>query len=63
MITLNVFVTLVSLCTLFPESLTRKLYRKKIPEMALNVTHVTRENFSGIDMGTLRMEQYPCEFG
>ena len=24
----------------FPESLTRKLYRKKIPEMTLNVPHV-----------------------
>ncbi|PKL70662.1 MAG: hypothetical protein CVV30_04755 [Methanomicrobiales archaeon HGW-Methanomicrobiales-1] len=27
----------------FPESLTRKLYRKKIPEMALNVPQVPRE--------------------
>lgn len=29
----------------FPESLTRKLYRKKIPEMTLNVPHVP--GFSG----------------
>jgi len=35
-------VSLVSHCTLFTGSLTRKLYRKKILEMTLNVTQVTR---------------------
>ena len=40
-------VSLVTHCTLFPESLTRKLYRKKIPEMTCNVTHVTRKIIIG----------------
>ena len=40
-------VSLVTHCTLFPESLTRKLYRKKIPEMTRNVTHVTRKIING----------------
>jgi len=34
--------SLASQCTLFPGSLTRKLYIKKIPENALNVTQVSR---------------------
>ena len=29
----------------FPESLTRNWYRKKIPEMALNVPHVPPKKF------------------
>ena len=31
-------VSLVTHCTHFPESLTRKLYRKKIPEFALDLS-------------------------
>jgi len=33
----NYFYGTMADCTLFPGSLTRKQYRKKIPEMALNV--------------------------
>jgi len=40
-------VSLVTHCTHFPESLTRKLYRKKIPEMTCNVTHVTQKKIIG----------------
>jgi len=43
MMTCMIVVSLVTHCTPFPESLTRKLYRKKITEMALNVTQVTRK--------------------
>ena len=36
--------SLASQCTLFPGSLTRKLYIKKIPEITINVTQVTQKN-------------------